>query len=216
MEETSGVKLIAAERERQVSEEGWTAEHDDEHAQGELAVCAACYVIGQSAYYARAAQNAATPDGESRLFPWPFELTSWKPTPDDRIRELTKAGALIAAEIDRLQRAVAARAAGKDGVMEAAHDDCQEAVRLTDLEADVLRARLTGRLHWMGAEGWMIWPRPHDFHVDELQSVGAKTVQAATARVGGLYRRRAKGPEVWLGDRALRTTHAALAVFDAR
>ena len=28
-----------------------------------------------------------------------------KPTPDDRIRELTKAGALIAAEIDRLLRA---------------------------------------------------------------------------------------------------------------
>ncbi|MEM5768085.1 MAG: hypothetical protein AAGU23_06610 [Bacillota bacterium] len=27
-----------------------------------------------------------------------------KPTPDDRIRELKKAGALIAAEIDRLQR----------------------------------------------------------------------------------------------------------------
>jgi hypothetical protein len=29
----------------------------------------------------------------------------WKPTPSDRIRELTKAGALIAAEIDRLKRA---------------------------------------------------------------------------------------------------------------
>jgi len=28
----------------------------------------------------------------------------FKPTPDDHIRQLTKAGALIAAEIDRLQR----------------------------------------------------------------------------------------------------------------
>ena len=34
---------------------------------------------------------------------WPW-LDGWKPTPDDRIRELAKAGALIAAEIDRLQR----------------------------------------------------------------------------------------------------------------
>lgn len=35
---------------------------------------------------------------------WPFSQEWWKPTPDDRIRELAKAGALIAAEIDRLQR----------------------------------------------------------------------------------------------------------------
>lgn len=35
---------------------------------------------------------------------WPWDKSWWKPTPDDRIRELIKAGALIAAEIDRLQR----------------------------------------------------------------------------------------------------------------
>jgi hypothetical protein len=29
---------------------------------------------------------------------------NWKPTPGNRIRELEKAGALIAAEIDRLSR----------------------------------------------------------------------------------------------------------------
>ena len=34
---------------------------------------------------------------------WPWNLIWWKPTPNDRIRELVKAGALIAAEIDRLQ-----------------------------------------------------------------------------------------------------------------
>ena len=33
-----------------------------------------------------------------------IEVEGWKPTPDDRIKELAKAGALIAAEIDRLQR----------------------------------------------------------------------------------------------------------------
>lgn len=33
---------------------------------------------------------------------WPWDEMLWKPTPDDRIRELAKAGALIATEIDRL------------------------------------------------------------------------------------------------------------------
>jgi len=33
---------------------------------------------------------------------WPWDFKWWKPTPNDRVRELVKAGALIAAEIDRL------------------------------------------------------------------------------------------------------------------
>jgi hypothetical protein len=37
-------------------------------------------------------------------FVWPFTEHWWKPTPNNRIRELEKAGALIAAEIDRLLR----------------------------------------------------------------------------------------------------------------
>ena len=35
---------------------------------------------------------------------WPWRPSWWKPTPDDRVRELVKTGALIAAEIDRLRR----------------------------------------------------------------------------------------------------------------
>ena len=34
---------------------------------------------------------------------FPFEDHWWRPTPNDRIRELVKAGALVAAEIDRLE-----------------------------------------------------------------------------------------------------------------
>ncbi|MCM0757438.1 hypothetical protein M7775_02505, partial [Sporomusa sphaeroides DSM 2875] len=41
----SGIELIAAERQRQISQEGWTPEHDDQHANGELALAAACYAI---------------------------------------------------------------------------------------------------------------------------------------------------------------------------
>lgn len=88
-----GIELIAAERQRQIEQEGWTPEHDAEHGKGELAEAAACYAMPE-----RARQT-----GVSDLL-WPWDEKWWKPTPNDRIRELVKAGALIAAEIDRLQR----------------------------------------------------------------------------------------------------------------
>jgi hypothetical protein len=47
--------------------------------------------------------NGAEFDFGLTLPPWPWEQSTWKPS-DDRVRQLVKAGALIAAEIDRLQR----------------------------------------------------------------------------------------------------------------
>ena len=99
-----GAELIAAERERQITIEGYTPKSDDRviHGIGDIAVAAACYAIPS---YIR----DVTPLGDktrpiiSWLWPWRKEL--WKPTPNDRIKELTKAGALLAAEIDRLIRA---------------------------------------------------------------------------------------------------------------
>lgn len=85
--------LIAAERRRQISVEGWTPEHDDEHDDGSLAQAAVCY-----------ASARRTTTGKSQLF-WPWNNAWWKPTPNDRVRELVKAGALIVAEIERMQRA---------------------------------------------------------------------------------------------------------------
>jgi hypothetical protein len=84
-----GISLIAAERQRQVTGEGWTAEHDRSHQQGILARAAACY-----AWY------AATGTRLSPLNCWPWDDEHWKP--GDELRSLVKAGALIAAEIDRL------------------------------------------------------------------------------------------------------------------
>jgi len=89
----TGAELIAKERERQITEEGWTAEHDNEHPNGNLAIAGACYALATFGYYASEAMN---------LWPWASEW--WKPTPNDPIRQLIKAGALIAAEIDKLQR----------------------------------------------------------------------------------------------------------------
>ena len=84
-----GASLILAERERQIEIEKFDSEHDDCHGSDQLALAAACY---------------AMPSRCRELKYWPWARNWWKPTPDDRIRELVKAGALIAAEIDRLQR----------------------------------------------------------------------------------------------------------------
>jgi hypothetical protein len=87
----SGISAIAAERQRQISKEGWTTAHDDEHTEQALASAALCYVY------------ASIFDPED--FPlryWPWDQEWWKPS--DARRNLVKAGALIAAEIERLDR----------------------------------------------------------------------------------------------------------------
>lgn len=96
----TGTELITEERQRQISVEGWTPQHDDEHSDGSLAVAAACYAAqeGQGLFYGGMKLR------EAALQHWPWARSWWKPSPDNRVRELVKAGALIAAEIDRLQR----------------------------------------------------------------------------------------------------------------
>lgn len=96
-----GPVLIAAERARQVQIEGWTPAHDDGHADGTLTAAACCY-----AALARRQVDGAIQSPANEIAPpsgWPWDWDWWKPT-DDPIRNLVKAGALIAAEIDRLQR----------------------------------------------------------------------------------------------------------------
>lgn len=80
----TGVELIKQERKRQIEKEGWSLKHDQIHADGQLAIAASVYADIENNHK------------------WPWDKESFKPTPNDRIKELTKAGALIAAEIDRL------------------------------------------------------------------------------------------------------------------
>ena len=92
----SGVERIAAERKRQIEVERRTPEHDEQHRYGELPIAAACYAVHTT--HAR----VLGPNGQDA---WP-----WSPDWDKRwkhncIRRLEIAGALIAAEIDRLIRA---------------------------------------------------------------------------------------------------------------
>jgi len=95
----TGIELIEAERQRQISSEGWNEAHDDQHWNGELCAASACYAKDVACTLGGLINYETAPDG------WPWDAEWWKPTPEDPIRQLTKAGALIAAEIDRLQRA---------------------------------------------------------------------------------------------------------------
>ena len=90
-----GVIIIAEERFRQRTEEGFDDEHDARHEDDELAMAAVCYALPDKSRYDF---NQNVP------FHWRWGKEDWKPTSDDRIRELAKVGALIAAEIDRLMK----------------------------------------------------------------------------------------------------------------
>lgn len=93
---SDGVEIIHAERQRQVQQEGRTPEHDDEHSRGEMAIAAACYALeGTDAW-------VSYPDDDPAGSGWPWGQRWWKPK--DKLRNLARAGALIAAEIDRFLR----------------------------------------------------------------------------------------------------------------
>lgn len=115
------IEEIAAERTRQISKEGWTPEHDDEHNKGQMARAAAAYAyfgsLPETDLLAERDRERGKQRGSfvhfiiSQLFPvwgtayggWGWEW--WKPT--NRRRDLIKAAALIVAEIERLDRAAA-------------------------------------------------------------------------------------------------------------
>lgn len=108
-EPPTGVELIAQERARQAAEEGWSAQHDDTHTKGELALAAIAYASPAPVLV----QRGAFPTD-----PWPWgaqcdkrpfldaarTLDPRKWSLSLRVSLLIKAGALIAAEIDRLLR----------------------------------------------------------------------------------------------------------------
>ena len=91
----NGAELITGERERQIADRGYSADHDSRHHDGELAAAAAAYALPlrlrNTMPLARDLHEIIWPPG------WDFRSRA-----DSRIRDLVKAGALCAAEIDRL------------------------------------------------------------------------------------------------------------------
>ena len=97
---TQAEKDVLAERRRQIDVEGRTTESDDRHIDCQLARAAATYAL-------------CTEPGQLKLqgiTVWPWGPHWWKFT--DYRRNLVKSGALIVAEIERVDRAaIAAKAA---------------------------------------------------------------------------------------------------------
>ena len=81
----NGIELIRDERIRQIEKEGYTSEHDAEHNVNEFVLAALAYL--QCNFY------------KSDLT-WPWDATSFKPK--DLKSNLIRAGALIAAALDKL------------------------------------------------------------------------------------------------------------------
>ena len=104
----TGTELIAIERARQITDEGWSREHDLHYTNNELVHAAMSYLKPVKETVKKTVQTGDLADPFFNTYTvetekdWPFDPMWWKPTPDDRVKELVKAGALIAAEIDRL------------------------------------------------------------------------------------------------------------------
>lgn len=98
---------VFTERERQVVEEKWTPEHDDEYKLGELAKAGATYAMASTVSAEQARWRYLTTPAESlmsllqRLWPWGNHLFE----PVNPRRDLVRAAALLIAEIERIDRA---------------------------------------------------------------------------------------------------------------
>ncbi len=102
-------KDVMEERQRQINQEFYSTENDDEYKQNELLRAAVCYAenvvrrgsVFDSNFGPDVYQEEEVPDL------WPWDLDFWKPK--NPRRDLVRAAALIIAEIERIDRSTGAR-----------------------------------------------------------------------------------------------------------
>lgn len=102
------IKDVIHERQRQISQEFYSTENDDEYKQNELLRAAVCYAenvvrrgwVFDSNFGPDIYQEEEAPDL------WPWDLDFWKPKSPRR--DLVRAAALIIAEIERIDRSTGA------------------------------------------------------------------------------------------------------------
>lgn len=105
---SKAIEDIITERQRQIEIECWTPEHDDEHVDGAIALAAASYAWSSVHKKISDTQTAGIPPGF-----WPWDWKWWKPK--NPRRDLVRAGALIIAEIERIDRSAMIAAKGGRG-----------------------------------------------------------------------------------------------------
>lgn len=100
-----GAADVLTERLRQVRKEGWSAEHDAEHGDGSLAMAAALYAAPEPLFKRSEDANDEVDDASfDYVDPWPWDKDWDKRSKHSRRRCLEIAGALILAELDRMDR----------------------------------------------------------------------------------------------------------------
>jgi hypothetical protein len=112
----SAIEEISAERRRQIEKEGWSLEHDDRHTDGSMAAAAACYAMPwiekEERFTDGGGDNGRGSVGRYRVPKyWPSQWSPYWWKPKGRRYDLVRAGALIVAEIERLDRAAEREAA---------------------------------------------------------------------------------------------------------
>ena len=102
------IKDVINERQRQINQEFYSTENDDEYEQNELLRAAVCYAenvvrrgwVFDSNFGPDVYQEEEVPDL------WPWDLDFWKPK--NPRRDLVRAAALLIAEIERIDRTTGA------------------------------------------------------------------------------------------------------------
>jgi hypothetical protein len=99
---------ISAERRRQIDDYGMTSENDDEHTKGEMIRAALNYLAAAciaTALGGKSYDDRPPLDRMGYAISWPWAPKWWKPGLVRRM--LVKVGALVVAEIERIDRAEA-------------------------------------------------------------------------------------------------------------
>ena len=87
---------ILEERSKQIEKKGFSDSHDSKWSNGELARAASVYAMPHEY------REYVDTGFKLRPYEWPWSDDDYKPTPENRKKELIKAAALIVAEIERL------------------------------------------------------------------------------------------------------------------
>lgn len=94
------LKLVKAERQKQINKHGYTPEHDDEHTNGEIANAAACYAATVPIFKVMA---------NTDIFPmktvYPWHCTLFSKQEKSRKEQIVTACAMLMAEYERIVRA---------------------------------------------------------------------------------------------------------------
>ncbi|MDH1472916.1 hypothetical protein N5F13_00275 [Comamonas thiooxydans] len=107
---TPAARDVLAERQRQITQEGYDPQHDDDHVNDEIAAMAALFIMPEGARDWDATSTSYGDTLAEALLPSDWEMPNFG---DDRRRQLVKGTAMGLAEIERIDRAAIAAAKGE-------------------------------------------------------------------------------------------------------